>query len=510
MNSKLSVSSLLKSVKEYDKSNDFHNMLLAVRDLLKKDPCNGEYLLYQLKALEGLGQVTQSLPIIKHYVNMRSTDITGFLLLYRIFIAEGNVAEAIISLVFALSIDEDDQECKLLLTNLLAEVDVKYKTAKINILTTNRVGHLVLEIESWVRSQQNKNDDCLYLFISDGKVSANESLFTLLKNYAHVIESPFWYEFYINRPLLLADRHYCLLPYDTQCELRGFDKTDIDTEGNKRLIQIYKEQAALVEIPPADIAAGWKMLEKYNLCKEDKIVCLHVRDSYYLEKKAPLLDFSYHDYRDADIATYKKAVSALIAKGYKVVRTGAETNQRLDINSPNYLDFCLDGPSEHGDFIEVMLISLCQFFIGTTSGPLGIAAIFDTPILSVNSAPLFPGYSRHSRFIPKRLFQNDIEVNLMEVCQGKALSKDNEKPIFLSFSDKELSSYNYKYLANSEDDILDAVLEFEERLHNRVLDATLTNNQASYMEKIPKESVFKNSDFVVCDSFLMKYPDIFK
>jgi len=510
MQIKLKISQLLEQVKEFTQAADFEGLLKVANTLLAKAPYNGEYLLYKLQALDGLGKVTADIKFLHRYANMRSTDITAFLLLYKAYMARDSIADAIISLVFALSIDPQDEECQSLLANLLAEVDPKYKTVKLNILTTNRVGHLGLEIEPWARSRQGADDDCLHLFISNGQVSANESLFTLLKNYAHVIESSFWYQFYMTRSLLLDDNYYALLPYDVQSGLRGICPQDIYSKGNKRLIEIYKDNPALISIPTADIDAGWQMLEKYNLFKDDNIVCLHVRDSYYLENNMPKQNFSHHDYRDANIVTYKKAVLTLISQGYKVVRIGSDSNQRLEINSPHYLDFCLDGPDEHSDFIEVMLISLCQFFIATTSGPMSTAALFDTPTLVVNSAPLQHPYFRHSRFIPKRLFQNNKEVNLMDVCRGRPLSMNNTKPILLSLHHQELLANGYQYLANSEEDILAAVIEFEQRLNNREFSADLTVNQKSYMRKLPDTFIFKHCENVICDSFLSKYPEIFK
>lgn len=510
MQKNLTVNELLEQVTQFTQAGDFLQLLSAANNLLAKDPNNGEYLLYKLQALDGLGKISEDLKFLHHYANMRSTDITAFLLLYKAYMARNSMPDALIALAFATSINPEDTECRNLLQNLLAEVDSKYKTIKLNILTTNRVGHLALEIEPWARSRQGVEDDCLYLFISNGQISANESLFTLLKNYAHVIESPIWYQFYLSRPLLLADDCYALLPYDIHSGLRGISAADVNQQGSKRLIDIYNKSPAVVKIPSEDIASGWQILEKFDLKPSDKIVCLHVRDSYYLEKNMPGNNFSYHDYRDAEISTYKKSVSMLIDKGYKVVRIGAETNQRLDLNSPNYLDFCLDGPNDYSDFVEVMLLSLCEFFIATTSGPMSTAAIFDTPTLVVNSAPFQHPYFRHSRFIPKRLFQGDNEVNLMDVFQGKALSENNKKPIYLSFNKDELTSNNYQYLANDENDIYDAVLEFEGQLDNRAFNATLTSKQKSYMETLPNSFVFKSCENVVCDSFLTKYPEIFK
>jgi putative glycosyltransferase (TIGR04372 family) len=510
MQIRLKISQLLEQVKVFTQVGDFQGLLKVANILLAKDPYNGEYLLYKLQALDGLGKVTVDINFLHHYANMRSTDITAFLLLYKAYMARNSIADAIISLVFALSIDPQDKECQNLLENLLEEVDPKYKTVKFNILITNRVGHLASDIEPWARSRQGIDDDCLYLFITDGKKTANDSLFTLLRNYAHVIESPLWFQFYLSRPLLLDDNHYVSLPYDLNGSLRGKSQISINKDGSKRLIDIYNNFSALVEIPNDDVVDGWKMLEKYNLRPSDRIVCLHVRDSFYLEKNLPGNNYSHHDYRDADISTYKKAVQKLIEEGYKVVRIGGDTNQFLDLKSTSYFDFCHNVGEEHSDFIELLLISVCEFFIATTSGPMSTAAIFDTPTLVVNAAPFHPPYFRNARFIPKRIFKHEIEISLMDVCRGKPLSEDNLKPILLCLAQKELVENGYKYLDNDEQDILLAVTEFSNQVNKRVFNGHITQAQKAYHEKLPDSFSFKESRTLVCDSFLTKYPDIFK
>jgi len=506
----ITIKSLLENITIFEQQGDFENCLVAANQLLLRDPNNAEYLLYKLQALDGLGRVTSDLQLLQHYANMRSTDITAFLLLYKAHMALNNTADAIIALAFASSIDPEDIECQNLLTNLLAEVDPKYKTVKLNVLTVNRIGHLACEIEPWARSRVGIDDDCLYLFICNGQAAANDSLFTLLKNYAHVIESPFWCQLYLSRPLLLVDDYFAQFPYDLHSQLRGVSAFDINIKGHKNLIDIYNKSPSIVEIPPDDITAGWEMLAPYRLYPEDKIVCLHVRDSYYLQKNMPGQNYSHHDYRDADIATYKKSVQTLIDKGYKVIRIGCDTNQVLDIGSQNYLDFCASPPKENADFLEVLLMSVCQFFIGTTSGPLGTAAIFDTPTLVVNAAPIEQPYLRHSRFIPKRLFHEGLEVNLMDVCRGKSLSQDNLKPILLSLFHSEITNNNYEYQDNTEDDIYSAVIEFENRVQRRDFNAELTESQKSYRDRLPNSFHFKGSNSLICDSFLTQYPEIFK
>ncbi|WP_303685717.1 carbamoyltransferase N-terminal domain-containing protein, partial [Nonlabens dokdonensis] len=145
----------------------------------------------------------------------------------------------------------------------------------------------------------------------------------------------------------------------------------------------------------------WNLLSELGIEKTDKIVCLHLRDSDYLTNKYPRHDFSYHDYRDTKIESYCLAIRYLIEQGYKVVRIGAKSNQSLSSkNLTNYFDFCIERNEQYGDFIDVFLLSVCDFFIATNSGPSSVAAIFDTPTLTVNSVPISPGFGQNSRFIP--------------------------------------------------------------------------------------------------------------
>jgi len=511
MQIRLKISQLLEQVNEFEQTGNFIQLLKASNTLLAKDPNNSEYLLYKLKALDGLGNATLDLKLVQHYVNMRSSDVTGFLLLYKAYMAMDNIAEAIISLVFALSIDEDDLECQELLLNLLSDVDPKYKTVKVNIMTTGRIGHLACEIEPLLRFNQNNNDDCLYLFISNTSTIANTYLYDLLKSYSNIIENQFWFDFYKTRPMLLEQPFFAEYPYDVNNTIRGIDPIEVNAQGSKNLINIYQSSPSVVNIPIQDVDFGWNLLSELGIEKTDKIVCLHLRDSDYLTNKYPRHDFSYHDYRDTKIESYCLAIRYLIEQGYKVVRIGAKSNQSLSSkNLTNYFDFCIERNEQYGDFIDVFLLSVCDFFIATNSGPSSVAAIFDTPTLTVNSVPISPGFGQNSRFIPKRLLQNGSDVNILDICAGKTLSTLNTKPLIFTFNSKELTENGYEYVDNNEDDIYDAVKEFSLQVKNRKLTNGPTELQKQYVKFLPEDFIFKDSQSVVSHSFLKKYPEIFK
>ena len=161
MQTKLKVSELLEQVKEFDQAGSFLQLLDAVNILLLKDPNNSEYVLYKLKALDGLGKVSSDIKLLEHYVNMRSTDSTGFILLYQAYLEKKDTAGALIALSYALSVNPDDEQCMLLLLELLKKVDPKYKRVKINILTLKRIGHLSSEIEPLMRKVKGQDEqDC--------------------------------------------------------------------------------------------------------------------------------------------------------------------------------------------------------------------------------------------------------------------------------------------------------------------------------------------------------------
>jgi len=509
MSVNLNVNSLLDYIRQYSEEKDYAAMLEHTNILLAKDPDNGEYLLYKLKALEGLGKATSDIKFLHHYIKSRSTDITGYLLLYRSSLERDDVVTAIFCLVFSLSIEPDNEQVISLLLDILQDINPEYKRVKINVMTTSRIGHLSCEIEPLFRSIQDQPQDCLYIFLRGGGNIANQYLFDLLENFANIIVDSFWMNLYLSRPLLLNEFFLAEFPYDNNLMLRGVLASNVSITGFKNLCSIYNNFPRFLKIPEQDITLGWQLLANKNLYKEDKLVCLHVRDSAYLSSVSTSHDFSYHDFRDAKISSYQKSIEHLLSQGYKVIRIGANTNQRLELESNNYFDFCLDRDEVHGEFLEVFMLDVCQFFIANFGGPYGVAAMLDTPTLVVNGAPIQQPYMKYGRFIPKRLFQGKEEINLLDVCADKPLSADNNTPIHLSFNSSEFENYNYHYLDNSEDEILQAVVEFEKLVENRVLDMSLTERQEAYYNALPDSFCHKNK-CVITDCFLKQHEHIFQ
>ncbi len=65
----------------------------------------------------------------------------------------------------------------------------------------------------------------------------------------------------------------------------------------------------------AEIAIDNSTIREFGIPDNAKWICVHSRDSTYLESQFPEVDFSYHSYRDSDINTYRLMAEAMIRWG---------------------------------------------------------------------------------------------------------------------------------------------------------------------------------------------------
>jgi putative glycosyltransferase (TIGR04372 family) len=121
-------------------------------------------------------------------------------------------------------------------------------------------------------------------------------------------------------------------------------------------------------------------------------VCLHVRDSAYLDNHLPI-DWTYHNYRDSDVQNYVLAAEALADRGFFVIRMGAKVHAAINSEHPKLIDYATNGM--RSDFMDIYLGAKCAFFISSGTGIDAIPMIFRRPAVFVNMTPvgLLPTYS---------------------------------------------------------------------------------------------------------------------
>ena len=173
-----------------------------------------------------------------------------------------------------------------------------------------------------------------------------------------------------------------------------------------------------------------------------KYVCLHVRTGGFFK------DHEYSAHRNATIDNYIPALRELTRLGYVVVRLGDPAMPPLFMEG--VLDYAHSGSrSEKND---VLLIEHCEFFIGSLSGPIDAACLFEKRILTVNCLSLAhcAWYRRGALVIPKKAvlrrrvlsLKEQVDLHLFEICGTGGMVEGVE------------------YQENSAGEILDALKEF--------------------------------------------------
>lgn len=478
--------------------------LSCVDKLLSLDPNNSELLKLKMDVHERFELAPLSSGFLRKLCWYRSTDESCFNALAKDCIKQGEWRSALLPIAYSLSVNEND-EANRLLEQVLGKLQVN--DFKIYYLKTNRIGHLTFEPDSWLRKYQAKlSDNTLHLFVTNGDV-CNLGFYHILQRHMDIIEYPFFHRLFSTRPQLLAERFYGVMPYDSMNTKREpfHDETNIG-----RLVDIYAKTNRVVDLNDEETAIAKTFLDRWGVPLTPNIVCLHTRDPVYLAEKSPQIDFSNHDFRDADIANYASSVRYLIEKGYQVVRIGGNTRFDLDIDSDSYINFMRDDSYE-ASLAELYLIRHCTFMLATSSGPATTAAVFDTPMIVVNCAPYHHVYFKNvqTRIIPKLLKYKGKYVNYIDILNGQCFAGEQGSVVLSCLDGNELSRNGYEYEENSSEDILAAVTEYEALLIDNRLTSDRTPLQEKYLENINQDCEKCILNPVLMDSFLRKHDCLF-
>lgn len=490
-------SQFINELNQLKRANDFELLLEKVERQLNLDPNNSELLRLKLDALVGLDESNMDIGFLRKICWYRSSDPECWYWLACAYQNLGQQNNALISLAYSLSLEE-----YLPARNLLDQAFQKLEIHSLNIffIKSNRIGHLATEADSWLRFSKNKmHSKTLSIFVSGDDI-CSQSYLDVLARHINLEVNQYFYRVFVSRPYLLSSKFYQSMPYDALSAKRGLFNL---TETLNIVGEIYSFSSKCLGLEDHEVKAALEILAQEEIVLSEKYVCVHVRDNQYLSCSNHKINFDYHNFRDTTIENYKLGIEYLLDKGYQIIRIGRATNQYLNIDNPLYLDlhnFDLDNQSL--DLLEMFLLSKANFFLGTASGPLSVAATFDVPILLVNVTPVTGGFGSKLKVLPKILSYKGTPLNFIELLNGKKI-QDTEKPIIEEMDGVMLSEYGYSYLENNDEDILQAVIEME----RAVLNDDFSIN-ADYAARIPIESRYTGARYI-CKTFIEKSHELF-
>ena len=232
-----------------------------------------------------------------------------------------------------------------------------------------------------------------------------------------------------------------------------------------------------------------KLLKKYNL-NLNKIVCIHVRDHGYYN------DASRRGYRNSDIKNYIGVIEYLIQENYLVIRLGDKSAQKLNLNNKNFIDYPFTDLKS--DIMDLFLIKECNFYIGTPSGPLDTAWLFNKPTLTTNLYDIYPTFPRKN--IDRGVFRKIINKE-----NGKILSLKDFATLNIRYHQTEVNINELHFEENSNIELLDATkefvanYEFSKNYKNKIQfdDKQISFNKLinERLEEIYNDEVLKNDYF---------------
>jgi len=148
-----------------------------------------------------------------------------------------------------------------------------------------------------------------------------------------------------------------------------------------RYPEIYRANKGL---PPlltpseSDDARGRAALERLGMPAGAWYVCVHCREAGFYND-------DQDDYRNASIANFAEAMAMITAAGGWCVRMGDPSMTPL-APAPHVIDYAHH--PERGPWLDLFLVARARFFLGTSSGLLGVAAAFGVPSGLTNQAPM--------------------------------------------------------------------------------------------------------------------------
>ena len=210
----------------------------------------------------------------------------------------------------------------------------------------------------------------------------------------------------------------------------------------------------------------------YNI-ENKKIVCIHVRDSHYRN------DLGRREHRNSKIENYISSIKLLIDKGYTIIRLGGLKQNITNFTDDNYFEL----NDEHNLKFTLFLIEKCDFYIGTSSGPLDTAFMLNKPTLLTNAFTIL-GYPRNYN---GRIIYRNIELNGKKLLLNEFLNL----PFFyhdLLYTDNN----NLKYIENTSEEIYLGVKEFLLNYENNDFTKTEKQKKINLILKENMENYFKD------------------
>jgi len=246
---------------------------------------------------------------------------------------------------------------------------------------------------------------------------------------------------------------------------------------------------------PEEEDEGRKGLNKLGIPEGTPFVCIHNRDSAYLDEVYPQRDWSYHDYRDSDIKNYLEAAKELTKRGYYVVRIGSVVKEKMISDDPKIIDYASSG--NRSDFMDVYLGAKCAFMICSETGISIVPLVFRRLVMFVNYVIIKYIYTYFNKgiIIPKkyRSISEGRDLTFREI-----VSSDMKT----AFNSDQFTCEGVELIENTPQEILAAAVEMDEKLRGAWIETVEDKELQKRFWSLLGEDIIKRPETLIGAAFL--------
>jgi len=228
-----------------------------------------------------------------------------------------------------------------------------------------------------------------------------------------------------------------------------------------------------------------KIQKQMGIPLKDWFVCLHVREGGFHK------DYENSKARNASIGNYILAIKAITNAGGWVVRMGDSTMTPLPV-----LERVIDYPHTpfKSDLMDIYLIKSCKFYMGSQSGIMDVALLFQKPVLMPNMYHWFLCY-------PQK--KNDLGLikHIYSHSRQRFLSVQDifEEP--WDILDLTKLGADYEMTENTPEEIKDLVLEYLNAVNAGKKKYSVLQKEANRRRILQAHQIFKQRMFLTDDLY---------
>ena len=384
---------------------------------------------------------------------------------------------------------------------------------RVGFIQSSRIGGLAGILDRLIHLQKIRKDNKDYYFLFYENHICNNSLKNLFEEESKKFKSKV---FFFNESMFSLLLKYSYRKYNFGKSLfsQGTDKK------NNQSFYLMRGKVINLKLSLEDETKGQRYIDRLNISKNKKWICVHNRDSYYLDKspikihyKISTSDyFKYHSYRDFDVNNLSKAVNLFNDHGFHVFRMGKLQANKMNYKNKNFTDYAFN--PDKSDINDIFLLSNCSAYLGSDAGIGDIPLIFGKPSYLINFSLtliyLFhqdgcpSSFKNNNSFIFKHLFDRKRQRKL----SLKEMFKSN---LFKADRSELFEKAGIDLIENTSEEIYDIANETLENLNDKNENINDYDQQKKFWDIYYDNTNFKRYEdipFKICSKFLLKNPYI--